>query len=381
MKVSENTTVTDDDFHANFSEELISILFMSLAIVLTLTGNTIVILAVYTQKSLHAVQNYFLVSLAVADLTVAVFVMPLSASYYVKGYWDHGYVICDIWRTLDVCLCTASILNLCAIAVDRYWAITDPVAYAPRRTKKRICSIIAFVWMLSFLISVPPLFGWDERQKYRSCTLSQQRAYIILSSTTSFYLPFLVMCVVYLRIYGAIRVRGRVKKCPTFDRLVQKDKNGTNKPTETLHMSQSAPANMESMNGLTVNVIVSDHSSDIQHTFRQKIKERIKINIKKERRAARTLGIILGAFIVCWLPFFLMYVILPFCPSCHHPGKRIEAAITWIGYVNSSCNPIVYTVFNRDFRSAFVTFLFGKCIRYRRKRRIEKKLMKKLTSN
>lgn len=84
----------------------------------------------------------------------------------------------------------------------------------------------------------------------------------------------------------------------------------------------------------------------------QFIEEKQRISLSKERRAARTLGIIMGVFVVCWLPFFLMYVIVPFCESCC-PSRRLINFITWLGYINSVLNPIIYTIFNMDFRRAF----------------------------
>ncbi|XP_072025852.1 LOW QUALITY PROTEIN: probable G-protein coupled receptor No18 [Amphiura filiformis] len=393
MNISRNLSFENFvDLHISYIEELICGILMTVAIIVTLIGNVLVILAVCkhnTQKSLHQVQNYFLVSLAFADLTVAVIVMPLSASYYIRGYWAHGNFLCNMWRTLDICLCTASILNLCAIALDRYWAITDPVKYTPKRTKKRICFIIAFVWLLSGLISVPPLLGWDEmtNSQQQRCVLSQQRAFIILSSSTSFYIPFIVMSVVYFRIYRAVRVRGRRAKMHTPLYQLDIDKNSAENGILERRFGSQFRYKKQRMENLTgwLNVIMPDHPSDIpsemETAVRKKRKEHYKINLKKERRAARTLGIILGAFTICWLPFFLMYVIMPFCKSCQHPGRRVEAVITWIGYVNSACNPIVYTIFNGDFRSAFFNLLFGKCVKYRRKRCLEKKLGMKALPN
>jgi 5-hydroxytryptamine receptor 1 len=88
----------------------------------------------------------------------------------------------------------------------------------------------------------------------------------------------------------------------------------------------------------------------------QFIEEKQRISLSKERRAARTLGIIMGVFVVCWLPFFLTYVIRPFCPSCC-PSKTFIDFVTWLGYINSSLNPIIYTIFNLDFRRAFKKLL------------------------
>jgi len=95
-------------------------------------------------------------------------------------------------------------------------------------------------------------------------------------------------------------------------------------------------------------------------TARQMVEQR------RERKAARTLAVITGTFVLCWLPFFIIAILRPFCGEhCHYPAPLISV-IVWLGYVNSLLNPIIYTVFNADFRSAFRKILFGK---YRNQRR------------
>ena len=80
----------------------------------------------------------------------------------ITGYWPLNRAMCDAWTSLDVLFCTASILNLCAISIDRYFVITRPFQYAVKRTMKHMVAMIAAVWVLSALISIPPLFGWRQ---------------------------------------------------------------------------------------------------------------------------------------------------------------------------------------------------------------------------
>jgi hypothetical protein len=94
------------------------------------------------------------------------------------------------------------------------------------------------------------------------------------------------------------------------------------------------------------------------------LKQRQKISLTRERKAARTLGIIMGAFTVCWLPFFILYLLQSFHLFLDTP--KLFEFFTWLGYVNSALNPIIYTIFNLDFRKSFERILF-KCILCKRR--------------
>jgi len=96
--------------------------------------------------------------------------------------------------------------------------------------------------------------------------------------------------------------------------------------------------------------------------------EKQRLATMKERRVARTMAVIMAAFVVCWLPFFIIYVLFPFCGSvCSEAvGERVVTFIVWLGYVNSTINPVIYTIFNVDFRRAFKSLLFpDRCNRRR----------------
>ena len=99
----------------------------------------------------------FILSLALADLTVGGIVMPLSLTYVLFGDWILGLAACQLWLLLDYTASTASILNLLILSLDRYWSIRSPLKYLIQRTKKRALAMIAVVWLISALWAIPIL--------------------------------------------------------------------------------------------------------------------------------------------------------------------------------------------------------------------------------
>ncbi|XP_026749117.1 tyramine/octopamine receptor-like [Galleria mellonella] len=402
-------------------EAVTTVLILSIVILGTISGNILVILSVFTYKPLRIVQNFFIVSLAAADLAVAVLVMPLNVAYSTLGRWILGKHLCKMWLTCDIMSCTSSILNLCAIALDRYWAITDPINYANKRTLKRVILQITGVWILSLIISSPPLLGWndwpEEFTTETPCQLTSEPSYVIYSSFGSFFIPLFIMTIVYIKIYVA--TRKRLRKRLLVSRIQKPVVNGLNQEEsqerdesdndsdsgesfkrqrrafidfkknffvplllmndsvsrqriETNIQPLQAESSTDDCKNYTTKVLGSfrklsnkkkkyekpllssvTKSGDMVHQF---IEQKQKISLSKERRAARTLGVIMGVFVICWLPFFVVYLVLPFCPWCC-PTNRLINFITWLGYINSTVNPIIYTIFNLEFRKAFKRLL------------------------
>lgn len=406
-------------------EALTTVIMLFIVIAGTIFGNILVILGVFTYKPLRIVQNFFIVSLAAADLAVAVLVMPLNVAYMTLGRWLWGKQLCKMWLTCDIMSCTSSILNLCAIALDRYWAITDPINYANKRTLKRVVYQIVGVWILSLVISSPPILGWndwpDEFTADTPCQLTSEPGYVVYSSLGSFFIPLVIMTIVYIKIYIAARKRlrkrvlitriqnknpvlviqsqdesqenkedsdnesdsgGSIKRCqrkafmdikknfflpflllndPVSRQAIESNMNqiqaavspgscGSYKKKVVGSLKKMSHKNKKQQKPLLANL---NKSGDVVNQF---IEQKQKISLSKERRAARTLGIIMGVFVICWLPFFLMYLILPFCATCC-PSMTLINVITWLGYANSTVNPLIYTIFNIEFRKAFKKLL------------------------
>ncbi|XP_014207104.1 probable G-protein coupled receptor No18 [Copidosoma floridanum] len=204
-----------DEHLPNWEDLLLAVCF-SVLIIITIVGNTLVIAAVITTRRLRSVTNCFVSSLAAADLLVGLAVMPPAVMVQLNnGEWELGKILCDAWVALDVMLCTASILSLCAISIDRYLAVTQPLIYSRRRRSKRLAGLmIVFVWALAVTITSPPLLGCFPRARNtleidKKCSYNMDTSYVIFSAMGSFFLPMLVMLYVYGRISWVIAKRHR----------------------------------------------------------------------------------------------------------------------------------------------------------------------------
>lgn len=374
------------------------ILVVIVIIAVTIVGNVLVVVAVFTSRALRAPQNLFLVSLASADILVATLVIPFSLANEIMGYWYFGSTWCALYLALDVLFCTSSIVHLCAISLDRYWSVTKAVSYNLKRTPKRIKAMIAVVWVISAVISFPPLVmtKHDEWE----CLINDETWYILSSCVVSFFAPCVIMILVYCKIYRVAKqraatvfvARNGLERQPSqsetcFVRKTKSDvespsshSSGSNQRQEELDdidLEESVPPDNKIGNSRFSKRNQTEGSSycakrscrlswassrasqlfQEQITKRQQSISRTKVAQMREKRFTFVLAVVMGVFVLCWFPFFFTYSLLAICrENCIIPDALFKLFF-WIGYCNSSVNPIIYTIFNRDFRKAFKKIL------------------------
>ena len=229
---------TDDDSrtlpHATLEVVLICIVVAFLAI-MTAGGNLLVIVAFRMDKTLQTVSNYFLLSLAVADLTIGVVSMPLYTLYLLVGYWPLGASMCDIWLALDYTMSNASVANLIIISFDRYLSVTRPLTYRVKRTPRRAGVMICTAWIISVLLWTPWIFAWPYIEGQRNVPdtecyiqfLKTNRYMSIFTAMAAFYVPVSIMFAIYYRIYRT--TRRRQKDLPKLQGISKKDEMGGSK--------------------------------------------------------------------------------------------------------------------------------------------------------
>lgn len=340
-----NNTLSNGSAHDSELEPSVNIFVVVLkAVAMTLimgaaiVGNSLVIISVKKFEKLRGrVTNYFIVSLAFADIVVAILVMPFNASQEITGKWLFGRAMCDIFNSNDVLFSTASILHLCCISVDRYIAINYPLQYDSKMTKRCACAMIFTTWVASVLISYIPIHAqfYTTNEHFKlleqnpdSCTFQVNRIYAVVSSSVSFWIPCTIMIFVYFRIFITARRQEKHIRTTSF---------------------------------YSYKYIENGNSLLPASTKSGKVSERTRW--KREHKAAKTLGVVMGAFIMCFLPFFSWYLITSLCADdCPYP-PLLGSILFWIGYLNSCLNPIIYAYYNLEFRTAFKRLLHMRNLR------------------
>ncbi|XP_062857139.1 trace amine-associated receptor 4-like [Trichomycterus rosablanca] len=297
-------------------------------ILMTVFGNLLVIITISYFKQLHSPTNFIILSLAYVDFMLGCLVMPFSMVRWVEGCWFIGDLFCQIHSSLDMTLSIASILHLCLVSIDRFIAITDPLSYKMKMTNRTVSVCIAVVWLFSCLFSFGIVFskinvaGLDEQMLnpcVGNCVLIFNKEWGVIAPLLNFYIPGAVMSSLYLKIFHVARKQARF---------------------------------ISDRPGVVVSGGTKHQVSDV-----------------RERKAAKTLGIVMGVFLLCWLPFFLTTVIEPFF-NFSTPLDVFDA-LGWFGYSNSLFNPLIYGFFYPRFQKAFKIIIMRYVLRLRTSNNLE----------
>ncbi|XP_056419582.1 trace amine-associated receptor 4-like [Hyla sarda] len=291
------------------------------AIILTIVGNLMVIISVSHFRQLHTPTNFLILSLATTDFLLGLTVMPYSMMRTITACWYYGDLFCKLHSCIDMTLCTTSIFHLFFIAVDRYYAICHPLHYSRKITIPVIEVYIFVSWSLPCLYSFGLVLsngnmeGLEKQETLvpcvGSCSLAFNKIWAVITSMLCFFIPGTLMIGLYMHIFSV--AKKQVKLINT-----------------------------------------------IPNSVNQKKSRKGKTLVNAENKAARTLSLVMGVFILCWLPFFILTVTDPYVSFSI--SDDIYNTVLWLGYFNSALNPIIYGLFYPWFKKSFFLILTGKIL-------------------
>ncbi|XP_070406582.1 muscarinic acetylcholine receptor M4 isoform X2 [Nothobranchius furzeri] len=378
--------------------------------IFTILGNALVILSIKVNRHLQTVNNYFLLSLAAADLFLGALSMNVYTLYQLRGRWPLGAALCDLWLVLDYVVSSASVLNLMLISLDRYLCLTRPLSYPAWRSGRVAGVMIGGAWLMSFALWTPAILCWQRDGGRRA--IPDEVCYIQLlaspainlgTALLSFYLPALIMVGLYSRLSAASRCRLRalqaeqntirtssssikgflLRRCSwaSSDRgsdLSLHHPSASSSPFDTAETSEnwrhlrlsrttSCPTREEESkidNDSSSNTDLHGSASEVVScsSFRSEERRRRRV-MARERRVTNTILGIMLAFILTWAPYNVMAVVAAW--HIHIPNT-IWATGYWLTYINSTINPCCYALCNVTFRKTFCSLLLCCCSRRQR---------------
>lgn len=308
------------------AKDLTAICIMVTLNVLALVANSAVLIVVV--KAPHLRKFAFVGHLCAVDLLCGVLLMPLAIVATSPYFAGVAFTLpeCQFYVFVNVVLVSASIFTITAISVERYYYIVHPMRYEVRMTLRLTAAVIAAVWLASVALGLFTVFGWpDYASAAARCSLSFQRgdhrrAFSVVFGVACFCLPAAVILAVYCNVYKVARVAAR-QHGPL-----------------PLWTGGQAKHRSDSINSQTT--IITTHNTPRRAACDGPF---------GRSKAAFTLAVIVGQFLICWLPYFAFHV-HQLLGQVHSTPKDVEDGVTWLAYSSFSLNPFFYGLLNRQIR-------------------------------
>ncbi|NWH32896.1 HRH3 protein, partial [Chloropsis hardwickii] len=381
---------------------------MGLLVLATVLGNALVILAFVVDRSLRTQGNFFFLNLAVADLLVGGFCIPLYIPYVLTGEWRLGRGLCKLWLVVDYLVCTASVFNIVLISFDRFICVTRAVSYRAQQgmTRNAVLKMMT-VWIAAFLLYGPAILSWEHIAQKSILPEGECHAeffynwyFLMIASTVEFFTPFITVTYFNLSIYLNIRKRtllrnenlspgqedcemnfqgekrehtvffvkpanrGKHEKRATSlpppgkaPRLQASDELG-NQPSN-LGVSLDLPPLQVDVktrpprNGFfkaTESLCHPSSKVDVGNVMASRFR------LSRDKRVAKSLAVIVCVFGLCWAPYTLLMIIRAACHG-HCVHYSLYEISFWLLWVNSAINPVLYPLCHMSFRKAFLKLL------------------------
>ena len=308
---------------------------MSIFILTGIPGNFLVCYLVRRTRRLRTVTNLIISNLAVADLGVCLFNIPVSLVTVVFNRWVLGDFVCQIAGFTNALFLFEALWSLALVSISRYWCIVQPAKFSSIFTRRRTMAMITATWVLSLLCALPPLFGWSHYTftiGKSTCyfNLSDHLPYTVTLAIVVFILPYIFIIVPYYRIFRFIR--GHSRK-------------------------------------MSINGVSSSFRKANRPTF-------------QDFKVTKLLLVVVCVFAACWTPHIVVNLLNGFATIQSIP-RILDATSTFLTFLSSSCNPFIYGLMNKKFRKGFRAILCAPCQKCAKAKasKLERKISGETTRN
>ena len=323
--------------------EVIIETFLWFLCVITVLGNILVLIVFARDRHLRAkISNLFILNLAIADLLVGCVSIPLNNLYRDTGLWPFGEATCKFWLTMDFSECTVSVWAVVLISYDRYLLVTKGLGYDKLQTYRKFIVLSVLLWVVSYLRYIFAYVGHDliigstvDYTVYCDSDLLHKSSFIIYDMITSNVIPVILIAYYNATLY--LNIRKRSRGLPRNWAAIEPE----NSVTTT---SCTGVSGGSGMSQLTINPPIFPT-----------VRPEGTADIRKHRRAAITLSLIVGISSLCWIPYFtITFLQVSFGVNF---GTRALIASYYIFYSNSAVNPLLYVATNPRIRHGIVKIL------------------------
>ncbi|KAL6101726.1 uncharacterized protein ACO6RY_16907 [Pungitius sinensis] len=345
---------------------------MVLMCLCAVTGNILVIIIVAATKTFHSVTSVLVMNLAISDLLVAVGVMPFVALSIMNRGWVDCTDLCLYVGYTSSVYCTASVLTLAAIALDRYHSIVDCLLYSSRCTPWRTGCVVLWIWLQAVVTSCPPLLGWSSVSyvvPMFNCAVrwSSSPSYTAFMAALSYLIPAVVILFCYVNIVKV--ARGHARRIHTLEDSVQRARDpnsalcGSGSSSLIYHVSgqfvsevgrdestQNHPSSRSSFSffahGASKPPLQNPNQQQHHHQHQQ-----------HGHHGLVRLFLVIAAFFLCWTPYMAVALIQATETAISGQSRLVPpSAVTfsyWLLLLNSDINPLLYALLSKRFQGAF----------------------------
>ena len=276
---------------------LIEITLMLLIFIFGTLGNSIVVFIVCKKRRMQSFTNWLIFNLSVADLVGSIICLPMEIPILLNGNkWLYEPFLCPIIYPIQTMAIYGSVLTLVILSFSRYWAVLHPFRSQPSVALAKIQIFV--IWILSLICVVPYATSLTVQDGYckETWTEKQNNIYTITVFILQFVLPLSIIAVTYIMIALELKSSERKSSLPFGE-----------------------------------------------------------VKVRENRKVLRMLLVVTVTFLVCLLPYHVVYLILLFAPknSLPHYYHIFTSSSYLLLYANGALNPLIYNMFNSSFREAF----------------------------